>query len=141
VLLAHPPHHHAQVLRLEDDGDAFRLEHLHERVSDLLRQVFLRLQAARIDIDDARDLREADDVLAGEVGDVRTAEEGEEMMLAEAVELDVSDDDEVGIHRRAKRAVDNSFKAFLVSRCEEMQCLFEALGSFLEALAVRIFAN
>jgi len=51
------------------------------------------LQAAREHVYDAGDLAEAQDPLVGEIGNVGLAEERQEVVFAEAEELDVLDDD------------------------------------------------
>jgi hypothetical protein len=63
-------HHHAQVARLHDDGDALGLDNLHNGVGDLLGQAFLDLQAAGVHLGNARELGEADDGIGGDVADV-----------------------------------------------------------------------
>ena len=50
-----------------------RMEGLHERVGDLGGELFLDLQAAGEDIDDARDFGETDHFAVGDVGDVGLA--------------------------------------------------------------------
>ena len=51
--LADPAHRHAQVLGLDDDDDAARLEPAHQRVGDLAGQPLLHLRAAGVEVDDA----------------------------------------------------------------------------------------
>ena len=43
VLFLDAPHHHAKVLRFNNDADSTRLEHVHERIRNLLSQPFLDL--------------------------------------------------------------------------------------------------
>src|SRR5581483_410089 len=45
VLLLHPTHHHAQMLRLDDHTDTARTQFLFKRQSDLLGQPLLDLEA------------------------------------------------------------------------------------------------
>lgn len=93
MLFLHTPHHHAEVLGFEDDRDAFGLENHFESVTDLLREALLRLKSARKHIDNPWDFAEADDVLIWDVPHMHLADEGQEMMLAEAVAFDIGDDD------------------------------------------------
>ena len=58
------------MLGLADDDDSLRFERLHERIGNLLGEPLLNLKAPREQIDDARDLGQADDVAAGKVADV-----------------------------------------------------------------------
>ena len=83
------------MLGLEHDADAARLQRLLEPVGDLRRHALLHLQIARVHVDDARELREPDDARSRDVPDVRDAGERQQVMLAEGVERDVADDDEL----------------------------------------------
>ena len=55
-------HHHAKVHRFDDYTDAARLEHSLDRLGDLLREPLLHLQPAGEDLDNTRQLRDADDL-------------------------------------------------------------------------------
>ena len=56
---SHAAHHHAEVGGLDHHADARRLQHVHDRVGDLLGEPLLHLQPAREHVDDARELGEA----------------------------------------------------------------------------------
>src|SRR5581483_11270849 len=64
---------HAEVLGLDDDADALRLEILVQPVRDLLGQALLDLQVPAEELDDAGQLGQAEDALAGHVAHVRGA--------------------------------------------------------------------
>ncbi len=64
-----------------------------QEIGDLARHAFLHLQAPRKHIDHARNLAEAQHFAARNVGHVRYTIKGQHMMLAQAVILDVFDDD------------------------------------------------
>ena len=66
-------------------------------LGDLRRQPFLHLQPPREHVDEPRNLAEADDLAVGNVGDVALAEERQQVMLAEAVEVDVPHDNHLVI--------------------------------------------
>src|SRR3954464_8004865 len=74
---------------LDNNGDAVRMESLHERVGNLRGELFLNLQPAREDVDDARHFRKADHFAVGNISDVCFANEWQQMMLAHRVKLDV----------------------------------------------------
>jgi hypothetical protein len=82
VLFLNAPHHHAKMFRFDDDGHTGRLKTIHERLGDLCGKILLDLQTARVDIDDAGDLGEANDFSIWNVGHMRAANEREQMMLA-----------------------------------------------------------
>ena len=69
--LVHAARGHALVRRLDDHGDAARLQHLLQRVGDLRRQLLLDLQALGIDLDHARELVMPTTRLSRQVADVR----------------------------------------------------------------------
>ena len=92
-LLLDPAHLRAEVGRLEVDGDPARRDQRDEPVGDLLAEPLLDGEAAREEAHEPGQLRDADDPLAGDVGDVRRAEERQRVVLAEAVELDRALDD------------------------------------------------
>src|SRR6478735_11051145 len=93
--LLHSAERHAEVLGLDHDADAARLERFADPPRDLRREALLDLQAARVQVDDAAELRQPDDALAGQIADVRDAVERQEVVLAERVEADVAGDDEL----------------------------------------------
>src|SRR5919201_1081667 len=80
--LANPSHDRAQMSRLEYDANTLRLEVVLQEVGDLLGQPLLDLEPAGVCLDDARDLRQADNVAARDVGNGRRPEERQEMVLA-----------------------------------------------------------
>ena len=69
-------------------GWSFSSMHL----GDLHGEPLLHLQPPREHVDEARDLREAHHLALGNVGHVGLAEEGQEVVLAEAEDVDVADD-------------------------------------------------
>ena len=78
------------------DGDAARLDQLVERVGDLLAEPLLHREAAREQAHQPGELRDADDLVAGDVADVRDAVERQRVVLAEAEERDRPLDDLAG---------------------------------------------
>lgn len=92
TLLFDSSHDHAEVRGFDDDADAARLEEGIERIADLLSESFLDLEPAGIHVDDPWDFAEADRMFGRQITDMHFAHEGEEVMLAERVELDIFDD-------------------------------------------------
>ena len=88
--------------------DAERVELLLHGGRDLGGHALLHLEPAREDLDQARDLADADDPLARDVRDVRLAEERQDVVLAEREEIDVAHDDHLGVRLREERAVDDA---------------------------------
>jgi hypothetical protein len=92
--LAHAAHRHAEVFGLDADHYALRADRGHHGVGDLGGQALLDLRAVRGDLDGAGQLGQPGDApLARHIGDVRPADEGQQVVLAHRVERNVPDDD------------------------------------------------
>src|SRR5262249_982080 len=142
VLLLDAPHEHAEMRGLDDHADALREERIVERLGDLSRQPLLDLEAAAEHLDEARQLREAKDLPVRNVRDVRLAEEGQEMMLAQRVEVDVLDQHHlVVVVFRENRPVQDLADILLVARREEVQHRLHAGGCLLQPLALGVLAK
>src|SRR3954470_3001564 len=123
VLLLHPAHHHAEVARLDHDRDALRVDRLHDDLRDLLGEPLLELQAARVEIDEPRELAYAEHLAVRQVADVAAAEERQHVVLAHAVDLDVLHDDHAAGVLREERVVDHLRRLGAVAVGEEAQRL------------------
>lgn len=95
VGLADAAHGDTQMGRLHHDGHAEGLEHLGHREGDLLRQPLLDLEPAREHFGDPSNLGQADDPAVRDVSDVHLPRERDEMMLAQAEDVDVLHDHEL----------------------------------------------
>jgi hypothetical protein len=104
---------------LHDDRDPQRLDLLPDRFGDLVRQPLLDLQAPREDLDEPRDLAEADHLPVREVGDVAAAEERQQVVLAQAVEVDVADDHHLVVVDGEQRVVEHRIDVGLIAAREE----------------------
>src|SRR5438034_6771508 len=89
----HAAHLHAEMPRLHDDADAPWFQGAVQSLGDRLRHLLLELEPVRVDLDQAGDLAQAYHLAFRQVPDVDVAEEGQHVVLAEAVEGDVFDDD------------------------------------------------
>jgi hypothetical protein len=76
------------VLGLQNDADSLRLQLVLEPAGDLGRQPLLDLERAGEVVDDAGELREAEDPLARQIADVGDADERQQVVLAERMERD-----------------------------------------------------
>ena len=90
-----------------DDGDAERGDLFADGVGDLVRQPLLHLQAPAEDVDEPRNLAQADHLGARNVGDVALAEKRQQVVLAETVEVDVLDDDHLAVVDCEQRVVEH----------------------------------
>jgi NifU-like protein involved in Fe-S cluster formation len=113
-----------------------------DELRDLRSQMLLRLQAVRVDIDQPRQLRQADHTIGRGVGDMRLAEERHHVMLAVRIEADVPHQDEIVIARGlAKGAVKHLDRAFVVALVDLAVGVDHALWRVEQAFARRIVAG
>src|SRR3990172_133370 len=140
-LLAHAAHDHAQVRRLDDHPPALGVEPIFDEVGDLLGHALLDLEPPCEHLDDARQLREADHLVARDVRHGRLAEEREEVVLAERVELDVLDDHHLGVLDLEDGAVEESIRIDVVTGQELAVHPVDATGGLEQPRAVRILAD
>jgi len=123
------------------DGDAVRLETIHERFRDLRRKIFLNLQTAREDIDNARHFREPDDFSVRNISDVRAADEREQMMFAQRVKLDVFDENDLARLGIEDSIVNDLLHALAVTLREKFQCARGPCRCPYQSLSRGIFAD
>ena len=91
----HAAQRHAQVLGLDDHADAHRSQVGVEPVGDLLGQPLLHLRAVREQLDHPGQLGQPEDPVAGQVADVRHADERQQVVLADRPDRDVAGEDEL----------------------------------------------
>jgi hypothetical protein len=114
----------------------------HQGLHHLARQAFLDLQPPREAIDQPGQLGEADHALAGQVGHVCVADEGQHVVLAGGLERDVLEQDQlvVPVHVAERGAQD--LRGVLVVAGEQLRpALDHARRGVLQALAVRVVAD
>src|SRR6059058_3013152 len=79
--LANAAHRHAQVLGDADHGHPAGLQLFHQYVGDLAGEPLLQLQPSSIDIDNPRELADADHSTVRDVPDVERAVKRKQMVL------------------------------------------------------------
>src|SRR5215472_8292471 len=141
LLLFDATHDHAEMAGFDDDANAFGAELFFDGAGDLISEALLNLQAAGVHVDEARDFAEAEDFFLWNVGDMAAPEEGEQMMFAEAVELDVFDHDHFVVADGESGAVENGVGVLTIAAGEKTQGFLEALGRAAQAFARGIFAE
>ena len=90
-----PAQAHAGVLGLDHDADALGLEPLGEVLGDLGREALLGLGTSGEELHRTRELRQPEDPRAGQVAHVGHAGEGQQVVLAQRVDRDVGDQDQL----------------------------------------------
>jgi hypothetical protein len=141
VLLLDTAHRHAEVRALHDHRDAQRIDLLADGLRNLVRHTLLDLEPPGEDFHQPRNLAETDHSLTRDVGDVAPAEEREQVMLAQTVEVDVLDDHHLAIIDGKQGAVDHGIDVGLVAAGQELQRLLHASRRTNEPLAVRILSQ
>jgi hypothetical protein len=113
---------------------------IDDRVGDLIRHPLLHLQPPRETVDEPRELGEPDDARDRQVPDRRAAVEGQHVMLARRIELDVAEDDHLVALFRERRRED--LRGLLrVSGGHLAQRADDAPGVAVQAVALWILAD
>ncbi len=140
--LVHAASRHAEVFGLEHHGNAFRIQDFLNRVGDLGRHLFLNLEALGVSIDNPRELRDADDAAARNIGDPGAADDRRHVMFAVALETDAAQHDHLVIAFDLLEGLLQDRLGVLVVAAE---ILFErarhAGRRFLQAIARRVVAG
>jgi len=141
MLFLNSAHHHAEMAGLYDDTHSFRFQYFVERVANLLAEALLHLQTSREDIHDPRDLAEADHGFVRDVADVDLADDGQQVMLAQRITLDVFYDDHTVRVGREQCAVYYFFQVHFISRGQKPERFVTPARRIAQTFAVRVFAD
>src|SRR6266516_2678719 len=141
ILLLHTAHHHTEMFGLYDHGDPGGFETSHERPSNLRREIFLDLQSAREDIDDARHLGKADHFPVWNVSHVRPADEWKQMMFAHRIKLDVLDENDLARFRLEDGIINNLVQVLPIPLGEELQSTRRPIRRASQTFSIQIFAD
>ena len=89
---------------LDDHADAARMQVVVEPVGDLLGEAFLHLGAVGEEFHHAGEFGQSENAVAGQVSDVRDADERQQVMLADRPDRDGARQDELVVRpRRCRR--------------------------------------
>ena len=111
------------------------------RFEDLVSEPLLYLQSVRENIDDTRDLRESTNEAVGQIGDVYFTVEGEHVVLAETVELDVAHQDHLSLLLGEFCTVENGNRIHVLSGREGRHGFGYTSGRFEQSFSLRIFSE
>jgi hypothetical protein len=129
------------VAALHHDAHPFGLGLVQHGLGHLLGQPLLDLQAAREAVHDARDLADAEHLVFGDVAHVAAPVERQQMVLAEAVDLDVAHDDHVVEVRLEHRAVEHLPRRLPVAAGQKRQGLGHPFRRDLQPFALGVLAE
>src|ERR1700737_1646981 len=128
MLFLDATHHHAEMARLANHAYAPRFHHLLQGFSDFLRQALLNLEPPGEHVHDTWNFAQPNNLVLGQISHVHGPEERKQVMLAHAVELNVSHHDHFIDLLGEESAVDNALDIHLIAAGKESQRLFRAFG-------------
>ncbi len=115
---------------------------VHQGVRNLGREPFLDLQAPRVNLDHPRDLRKADDSAVRQVRNVSLTVEGQQVMLAQRIEVEIPAQDHLLVVFLGKECTVDSLLGILrVTVGEKLERLHHARGGTRKPLALGILAE
>src|SRR5688572_8433595 len=127
--------------RFHHDRHAQRVDLRANGLRDLAGQPLLNLKPPAENVDEPRNLAEANDFRARNVGDVALAEERQQVVLAQAVEIDVLHDHHLTVIDGEQGVVEHFIDIHAVAAREEREGLFDALWGVEKPLAAWIFSE
>jgi hypothetical protein len=140
-LLLDAAHHHAQVHGLDHHAHAGRPQHVADGAGHLLGEPLLHLQPPREHLDDARQLGEPHDAAVRDVGDVHLPDEGEHVVLAHRVEVDVAHEHHVLVLLLEHGVAHHVAHVHVLAAGEPGQAPRDALRRLQQPVPVRILAE
>src|SRR5205085_8433035 len=120
---------------------ALWFEDVVDRVGDLRGQTLLYLQTAGEHLDHTRQLAQADDFLARQVGDVGASEERQQVVLTQAVELDIAHHDHLVVLGLEQRTADNLARVLPVAGGKKRHRAGDAVRRPDQAVALSVLAQ
>ena len=141
VLFFDAAHHHAEMLRFDNNTDTFGVDWLHEGFCNLAGKALLHLQSTGEAVDETGEFADAVHFVAGDIADVTLAEKGEKMVLAHAVDLDVAHDDHVVALFGEDCLFKDLVRVDVVALRKMIPCFFNPAWGIYESFALGIFAD
>src|SRR5216117_2100437 len=129
------------MVSLDDHTHTTRLQHLHQGIGHLVGEALLHLQPAGKHLDHAGNLRQAHEPAVRQVRHVRLAEERQQVMLAQRVDLDVAHADEILVPLPIQRVTDDVGDGHVVATREPLERRLHPGRSLAQALADGIFTG
>src|SRR3989454_871682 len=126
---------------LDPRGVGVVIEAYHQRVRHLVGETLLHLEPAGKHLDHPWDLGETDQATVRQVGDVGPAEKGQQVVLAQRVDLDVAHADQVLVPLAVQRVTDHVRDGHVVAAGEPFERGLDAGRRLPEALPARVLAQ
>src|SRR6266850_4535775 len=141
VLLFNAAHLHTQVACFDDHTHTLGTNFFLNGLCDLAGHALLNLQPASEHVYQAGDFAQSEHTLVRQVSDMGLAEEREQVVFAEAEELNIFHDDHLVVGDAEGGAVEKVVNVLMIATGEKLEGLFEALRGLAQSLAIRVFAN
>src|ERR1700674_2632484 len=141
VLLFHAAHLHTEMAGFDNHADTLRGDFFLEGLRDLAGHALLNLQAARKHVDYACDLAEPQNTLIRQIGHVGFAKERQQVVFAEAEELDVLHNDHFVVGHAEGRTVQYMIQVLVVAAGQKLQSLLKTLRCLAQTFAIRILSD
>ena len=140
-MLLHTAHLHTHVSSLNNYHHTQRFECLLDTFFDLECHTLLYLESVAVNIHHTGYLGESCDVAVGDIGHVYLAVEGNHVVFAEREEVDVLNDDHLGVVFFEERLSQNFMGVHAVAACEYLHRFRHPHRCLLQTIAVRILAK
>jgi hypothetical protein len=112
ILLLNAPHHHTKMPGLDHNADALRIQAHHQDVGDFFCKSFLYLESPGVYVDNPGNFAQADNLAVWHVCDMALAIERQKMVFAQAVKVDILDNNHLVVLFCKERTVDNLTRVF-----------------------------
>ncbi len=141
MLFLHSTHHHAEMTGFDHYADTLWLNGFLNGLGNLRGQSFLNLQAAGKYFNEPWNFAQADNFAIRNVGHVYLAKERQHVVLAETKHFDVLDDDHLVVGDCEQGLLKHGLGVFFVALDQMLIGAVNSLGSTLQPLAGRVFAE
>ncbi|MNQ94424.1 hypothetical protein D3C85_1099420 [compost metagenome] len=129
------------MLGLDHHGNTQGTGDLRDGIGDLAAEVFLDLQAAGIHVDDTRDLGQAQHFTVGNIGNVRLADERQQMVFAQRIQFDVPHQDHFTVIGAEQGTIGDLFQGLFITAAKVLHGFGGALWRVAQAFAGYILAK
>src|SRR6266851_3594067 len=141
MLLFHAAHLHTQMAGFDNHANTLRSDFFLDGLGNLTGHALLNLQTARKHVNHACDLAESQHTLLRQIGDMGFAEEGQEVVFAEAEEFDVFNDDHLVVGHAERRAVQYMIDVQVVTAGQIFERFLETLRRLAQPFAIGILSD
>jgi len=129
------------MLGIDDHADSAGIQYFLDGIGNLPGQPFLNLEPPCVHIGDPRQLGNTDYFVVGDIPDMAFAEERQQMVLAQGINLDVSQDDHVSGFCLEDGIVHDLVQTLGVTLREETECFLRPFRGSAQSFPAGIFPD